>query len=129
VQERVAAGLVALPGDRPGAARAAAALRAAGRPASRLFVNGDGDAASWRREFGLEVTAHWPALPPAGHWALCLAELFIRDPRADRYLLAGPGCPAAPALSRAAVIGLLSARATVEALGGAGGEATPGPAP
>ena len=60
-------------------------LRDGGFPEPRLFVDGDGDAGSWEREFGLPVTCRQPLLRTAGNWVLALWELWIRHPRADRY--------------------------------------------
>jgi hypothetical protein len=68
--------------------RTLASLRAAGFDKPRLFVDGDKDALSWEREFGLEVTARYPTIRTYGNWVLALAELYIRNPSADRYFVA-----------------------------------------
>lgn len=65
--------------------RTLASLRSAGFDSPHLFVDGDPDGASWRREFGLEVTARSTPVRTAGHWCLSLAELYFRDPSADRF--------------------------------------------
>jgi hypothetical protein len=52
---------------------------------SPLCRVGDDDAPSWRREFGLEVTARSPAVLIHGAWVLALTETFIRDPQAERF--------------------------------------------
>lgn len=62
-----------------------ASLAAGGFPAPRLCVDGDKDAASWEKEFGLEATARWPAILVHGNWVLSLYEIFIRAPDAERY--------------------------------------------
>lgn len=68
--------------------RTLASLKAAGWEKPRLFVDGDNDPQSWEREFGLETTCRNPRLHVAGAWVANLWELYIRDPWADRYLLA-----------------------------------------
>lgn len=65
--------------------RTLASLAAGGFDAPRLCVDGDDDAASWRKEFGLTVTARAPAVRVAGHWVLTLYELYLRDPAAERF--------------------------------------------
>lgn len=61
-------------------------LRKAGFDAPRLFVDGDADGASWEREFGVPVTARGgPPTRTAANWCLALAELYGREPNADRY--------------------------------------------
>ena len=67
--------------------RTLASLKAGGFPTPRLFVDGDNDAGSWEREFGLPVTCRYPLLRTAGNWLLALYELYIRDPAADRYAI------------------------------------------
>lgn len=62
-----------------------ASLRTAGFDKPRLFVDGDPDPVSWSREFGLEVTCRHPKVRTYGNWVLSLAELYIREPGADRY--------------------------------------------
>lgn len=68
--------------------RTLASLAKAGFPQPRLFVDGDSDPLGWERRFpGLEITCRWPALRAYGNWILGLAELFIRNPNADRYAM------------------------------------------
>jgi hypothetical protein len=67
--------------------RTLASLRAAGFPSPRLFVDGCNDPQGWEREFKLEATTRNPALGAFGNWAFGLAELYARDPHADRYLM------------------------------------------
>lgn len=62
-----------------------ASLAGGGFDKPRLFVDGDKDVASWEREFRLEVTCRYPAIRTFGNWALTLAELYIREPAAERY--------------------------------------------
>lgn len=62
-------------------------LRVAGFDRPRLFVDGCDDPKSWAGEFGLEVTARHPAVRTAGNWLLSMAELYFRDPSADRFAL------------------------------------------
>ena len=67
--------------------RTLASLKAAGFDTPRLFVDGDNDAASWQREFGCEVTARYPKIRTYGNWVLSMAELYIREPNAERYAI------------------------------------------
>jgi hypothetical protein len=86
---RWSCGVTTIPAGRPNLLpRTLASLRAAGFGPFRLFVDGDRDAASWEREFGYDVTVRYPALRTFGNWILALAELLIRNPGADRYLVA-----------------------------------------
>lgn len=64
-------------------------LKRAGFPSPRLFVDGCQPeyAGSWHDEFGLEVTTRWPTIRTFGNWTLGLAELYIREPHADRYAM------------------------------------------
>jgi hypothetical protein len=64
-------------------------LKAAGWSDARLFVDGctNTDAASYEREFGLEVTARHPLIRTFGNWTLALGEIFLRNPKADRFLV------------------------------------------
>lgn len=54
----------------------------------RLFVDGDDDLKSWKREFGLEVTCRSgePAKVVA-NWTLSMLELYHRQPLCDRYAI------------------------------------------
>lgn len=69
--------------------RTLASLKRAGFDAPRLFVDGaDGGAGlSYEREFGLPVTARWPLSRAHNNWYLALTELYVREPRADRYAI------------------------------------------
>lgn len=62
-------------------------LEAAGFDKPRLFIDAaaPGVAMAYCRDFELEVTSHWPAIRVYGNWVLALAELYIRNPTADRY--------------------------------------------
>lgn len=62
-------------------------LRDAGFDAPRLFVDGDTDAESWRRQYNLEVSTRYPTIRTFGNWILALGELYIRDAWADRYAI------------------------------------------
>lgn len=53
----------------------------------RLFVDGDSDTDSWRSEFGLQVTSHYPKIRTFGNWVLSLAELYIRNAHAERFCI------------------------------------------
>lgn len=56
----------------------------------RLFVDGAccRTALSYEDEFGLPVTPRGPTPTRAyGNWVLALAELYVREPNADRYAL------------------------------------------
>lgn len=66
-----------------------ASLAAGGFGKPRLFVDGVGSlvAAEYERDFGLEVTARFPSIRTFGNWGLALAELYIRNPAAERYAL------------------------------------------
>ncbi len=59
----------------------------AGFDKPRLFVDGGDDSISWSREFGLEVTCHYPAVRGWPNWIMGLTELFLRHPLADRYAM------------------------------------------
>lgn len=67
--------------------RTLSSLKGAGFPSPRIFVDGDSDTESWRREFELEVTSHYPHIKTYGNWVLALGELYIRDPWADRFCI------------------------------------------
>lgn len=64
----------------------------------RLFVDGSSDQGGYEREFGLPVTTHalapgWGSLRrpvgfrTAANWHASLLELYLRCPRADRYMI------------------------------------------
>ena len=67
--------------------RTLASLKVAGFPEPRLFVDGDHHAGEWVKRFGTNLTLRHPNLRTYGTWVLALAELFIRSPQADRFLL------------------------------------------
>lgn len=67
--------------------RTLASIKAAGFPDPRIFADGDQDAESWRSEFRLETTAHWPKLRAYGSWFAAAWELLVREPNADRYAI------------------------------------------
>lgn len=60
-------------------------LAVAGFDNPRLFVDGDKDAISWEKEFGLEVTTRYPNVRTFGNFTLALWELYLRNPTADRF--------------------------------------------
>lgn len=53
----------------------------------RLFVDGCANYLWWRSTFNLEVTCRKPQIRTFGNWILGLAELYIREPYADRYAM------------------------------------------
>lgn len=69
--------------------RTLASLKSAGFDAPRLFIDGcaHDEASSYEKEFRLEATSRQPLLRTALHWILTLAELWFRDPKADRYAI------------------------------------------
>ena len=86
-----AVGVTTVPQRRDGLLpRTLASLQEAGWDRPRLFVDGatNAEAVRYEQEFGLEVTARWPIIRPFGNWSLALAELYIRNPTADLYLVA-----------------------------------------
>ncbi len=62
-------------------------LELAGFDRPHLFVDGEADPVSWRREFDLEVTAHYPLLRTVGNWITSLWTLYLLDPSAHRYAI------------------------------------------
>lgn len=81
-------GVTTVPSRRTGVLpRTLASLREGGYPSPRLFVDGDRDPVSWEKEFGLPITARYPALRTIGSWVAALWELTVRQPMADRYAL------------------------------------------
>jgi hypothetical protein len=62
-------------------------LAAGGFDKPRLFVDGDWDYGSWHEEFGLDLTMRYPRIRTYGNWVLCLAELYIRNPSANYYVI------------------------------------------
>ena len=67
--------------------RTLASLKEAGFPKPHLFVDGADDSLAWKRHFGLDVTARYPAVMVAKNWVLSLYELYAREPHADRYAI------------------------------------------
>jgi len=59
----------------------------AGFDKPRLFIDGLADPMQYVNSFGLEVTCRYPTIRTMGNWALGLAELYIRNPSADRYAM------------------------------------------
>lgn len=62
----------------------------AGFTAPRLFIDGcDVNCLTeYRRKYPLlEISARYPTIRPFGNWALALAELYIREPHAERYAI------------------------------------------
>lgn len=60
----------------------------AGFPLPRLFVDGSEDVEGYRRQFPtLLTTFRVPAVRAFANWALGLGELYLRDPKADRYAM------------------------------------------
>lgn len=66
--------------------RTLASLAKAGFDKPRLFVD-NCEYPSLYDGFGLEVTHRWPCIRTYGNWILALAELYIREPNADRYAI------------------------------------------
>ncbi len=52
----------------------------------RLFVDHLKNAEEYS-SFGLEVTARFPCIQIVGNWTLAAWELYIREPKADRYAI------------------------------------------
>lgn len=66
--------------------RTLASLARAGFDRPHLFVDGPKDPAAYK-DFGLDCTFRQPKVRTAGHWALSIAELYVREPAAERYAL------------------------------------------
>lgn len=62
-------------------------LADAGFDHPHLFVDNDPDPTQWRREFDLEVTAHYPKLRAVGNWITALWTLYLKNPAANRYAI------------------------------------------
>jgi hypothetical protein len=61
-------------------------LALAGFDRPRLFVDGTGDWSDWSESFPIsEITIHWPPVRTAANWTLALAELYSRQPTAERF--------------------------------------------
>lgn len=69
--------------------RTMASLDKGGFPLPHLFIDGEEDTYSWRNQFGhgLSMTFHNPPLRVYGNWVLGMAELYIREPHADRFAM------------------------------------------
>lgn len=69
--------------------RTLASLKAAGWNRVRLFVDGCGpaEAKEYEDRHGQEVTAREPRIRAFGNFVLGLAELYVRNPVADRYMM------------------------------------------
>jgi hypothetical protein len=69
--------------------RTLASLRAAGWDQFVLFVDNcdHNEALSYEREFGLPVVNRWPRILTFGNYMLGLAELYIRNPLCERFLM------------------------------------------
>jgi len=66
-----------------------ASLKAGGFPAPVLCVDGADhrEALSYEMEFGLPVLSRYPTIKTFGAFALTLAEIYIRNPHADRFAM------------------------------------------
>lgn len=64
-------------------------LATGGFPSPVLFVDGidHAGALDYEQEFKLPVVNRWPVIKTFGNWILALAELYIRNPTADRYAI------------------------------------------
>lgn len=65
-------------------------LRRAGFQSPHLFVDGVSDAAWYTDNLGIpseRITTRNPAIRTFGNWILGLAELYIRNPKADRFAM------------------------------------------
>lgn len=61
-------------------------LALAGFDKPHLFIDGCKTPELYQ-DSGTEITCRWPNVRTAGHWVLSIAELYIRNPQADRYAL------------------------------------------
>lgn len=100
---RWACGVTTVPGRRADVLpRTVRSLAAAGFDRPWLFVDGCDDLQGWRREYGLDadrecepahgvraagVTCRYPRVRAYASWVLALAELYYRDPLAERFAL------------------------------------------
>jgi len=64
-------------------------LKAAGFPSPRLFVDGCSQAQEeqYRAAYNGPISIHRDRIRTAGNWILSLAELYLREPDADRYAI------------------------------------------
>ncbi len=69
--------------------RTLASLARAGFDRPTVFADGLRltEAGEWERSLGLGVVPRWPRIRTFGNWALALGELYVRNPKADRYAL------------------------------------------
>ncbi len=63
-----------------------ASIEKAGFPNPRLFVDGCSDKSLYEK-FGLSFVLRHDAIRTFGNWFLGLAEIYIREPQADRYVM------------------------------------------
>lgn len=61
-------------------------LALAGFDKPHLFIDGCKTPELYQ-DYGTEITCRYPNVRTAGHWALSIAELYIRNPQAERYAL------------------------------------------
>lgn len=69
-----------------------ASLKAAGFVAPRLFVDGDEDVLSWKKEFNLEVTCRYPRVLTRANWMMSIVELYFRNRKANMFALFQDDC-------------------------------------
>lgn len=62
-------------------------IEKAGFDIDRLFVDGDRDLTRWEDVFQIPTTTRWPIIRVYANWMLGLAELYARDPFADRFIM------------------------------------------
>lgn len=74
--------------------RTLASLHAAGFDTPRLFVDGAASADAYRALHAhkwpvsdIPITTRYPTIKAYGNWVLALAELYIREPTAERYAM------------------------------------------
>lgn len=67
--------------------RTLSSLKAAGFDTPRLFVDGCSSSESWGDEFNLPISGRDTNMRTYGNWFLALMELYLREPRAERYAL------------------------------------------
>jgi hypothetical protein len=70
--------------------RTLASLRAAGFDSPRIFIDGEINGGTYSSRFNIpeeKITCRYPNIRTYGNWVLSLAELYIREPLADRYAL------------------------------------------
>lgn len=63
-------------------------FREAGWSHPLLCIDGETDGFKWTSKFELSgITMHYPRCRTFANWDLCLRELYMRNPEADRYLI------------------------------------------